>query len=82
MACQLSINFTNDKLCFCGSNYGNQTWSVINNGGTFKYCSPDCLEQEYPPKELKFSLMDFYKGKECFYEDDMPEAEKGLGVIE
>ena len=59
---QLSLRFESNDFCECGSNYGNQTWSVINDGRLFKYCSCKCLEQKHPRKEINFSLMDFYKG--------------------
>ena len=59
---QLSINFTKELLCKCGANYGNQTWWEINDKGNFKYCSAKCHEQDYPKKEIKWSLMAFYKG--------------------
>ena len=59
---QLSLIFKSEGFCKCGSNYGNQTWWEINDGGSYKYCSAKCLEKDYPKKELKWSLMDFYKG--------------------
>ncbi len=61
---QLAFNFKNEETCFlCNCQSGNQTWSVVKNGKAMMYCSIECLEIEHPRKEVKFSLMDYYKGK-------------------
>ena len=52
-----------DKCPSCSDVFGNQTWSIINDEVTFKYCSVECLDEKHERKEVEFSLMDYYKGK-------------------
>ena len=61
MNAQLILNFENKDNCpSCSDVYGNQTWSIINDEGTFKYCSVECLDENHERITPDMSL-DFLK---------------------
>ena len=61
MNAQLTFNFKEKDNCpSCNDVFGNQTWSIINDGDVFEYCSVECLDENHDRTIPDMSL-DFLK---------------------